>query len=315
MSKTEKRTSSRFWQWLVNDDSFYSEIHASEREQIDSFRLSIFIALHLGCLLVFVVGGSWFALGFALFLYFLRMFFITAFYHRYFSHRSYSVSRLMQFFMAAAGCMAGQRGPLWWASHHREHHLTSDTEKDPHSPKHGFLNSHTLWFLKKGNFSTNRNRIKDFSRYPELNWLERFDWIPFMGLALLCYALGEGLQNWFPGLNTSGGQLLVWGFFISTVMVYHGTYVINSLCHRYGWQRFNTKDDSRNNLLLALLTLGEGWHNNHHRYPVSTRQGFYWWEIDLSYFALWCMSRLGLVSDMKPVPAYIFREAEEGVKK
>jgi stearoyl-CoA desaturase (delta-9 desaturase) len=220
----------------------------------------------------------------------------------------------MQFFMALAGCTAGQRGPLWWASHHREHHITSDTDRDPHSPKHGMLNSHTLWFLNKNRFATMKNRIRDMMKYPELIALERIDWLPFLLLAVFCYIFGVVLQAWYPSLQTSGPQLLVWGFFISTVVLYHATFTINSLCHKFGAQRFNTNDDSRNNFLLALLTLGEGWHNNHHRYPVSTRQGFYWWELDISYIALFIMSRIGLISGIKPVPDFILREAATGVR-
>jgi stearoyl-CoA desaturase (Delta-9 desaturase) len=315
MPVNEKNLVSGLKSWLLNDDAFYSDIDDTQRDQIDVFRTAVFIALHLGCLAVFFVGVSWVALGLALFLYVSRMFFITAFYHRYFSHRTYQVSRPIQFFMALAGCTAGQRGPLWWGSHHREHHLKSDTSEDPHSPKNGMLNSHTLWFLKKAHFSMRQQRIRDMMKYPELLMLERVDWLPFMTLAASCFALGELLSSVMPSLATSGAQLLVWGFFVSTIALYHATYTINSLCHRYGRRRFNTGDDSRNNLLLALLTLGEGWHNNHHRYPASTRQGFYWWEIDLSYFGLWLLSKTGLVYSMRPVPVQVMQEAEKGYKR
>jgi stearoyl-CoA desaturase (delta-9 desaturase) len=149
-------------------------------------------------------------------------------------------------------------------------------------------------------------------KFPELTVLERVDWLPFLILAVCCYILGNVLQNWMPDLETNGLQLLVWGFFISTVALYHATFTINSLCHSFGHRRFNTNDDSRNNYLLALLTLGEGWHNNHHRFPVSTRQGFYWWELDMSYIALYLMSKIGLISNMNPVPISVFREAEKG---
>jgi len=315
MLLAEKNLLSRLKSWLLNDDQFYADIDTDQAENIDAFRLSVFIFLHLGCLAVVFVGFSWFALSFALFLYLSRMFFITAFYHRYFSHKTYQVSRAMQFFMAVLGCTAGQRGPLWWASHHREHHLKSDTTADPHSPKYGFLNSHTLWFLKKGNFSMRPQRIKDMMKYPELVTLERVDWLPFVATAVICFCLGKLLGNLMPGLETSGPQLLVWGFFVSTVVLYHATYTINSLSHRYGKRRFNTADDSRNNFFLALLTLGEGWHNNHHRYPASTRQGFYWWEIDISYTGLLFLSKLGLVSAMRPVPVQVMQEAQRGYQR
>jgi stearoyl-CoA desaturase (delta-9 desaturase) len=312
MSAIVNFKTSRLWYWLINDKSLYLNLNDKEKDRIDSWRFGVFILIHLGCLTVFTVGVSWFAIIFALFLYISRMFFITAFYHRYFSHRTYRVSRTMQFLMAFAGCTAGQRGPLWWASHHREHHLSSDTERDPHSPKNGMLNSHTLWFFKKKQFAPDYDRVKDMVKFPELTVLERVDWLPFLILAVCCYILGNVLQNWMPDLETNGLQLLVWGFFISTVALYHATFTINSLCHSFGHRRFNTNDDSRNNYLLALLTLGEGWHNNHHRFPVSTRQGFYWWELDMSYIALYLMSKIGLISNMNPVPISVFREAEKG---
>ena len=305
---------SAFWRWLFNDDAFYSRINEEQKDKIDYFRLSVFVLIHIGCIAILWVGVSLSAVLFAISLYGLRMFFITAFYHRYFSHRSYQVNRFMQFVMAVAGCTCGQRGPLWWASHHREHHLKSDTDADPHSPKNGMINSHTLWFLKKGHFAMKPERIRDMLKYKELLILERVDWIPFIALAVFCYAFGAVLSGAFPELGTSGSQMLVWGFFVSTIVLYHATYTINSLCHRYGRRRFDTNDDSRNNFWLALLTLGEGWHNNHHRYPASTRQGFYWWEIDMSYLLLWFMSQIGLVSSMRPVPVQVMQEANRGRK-
>jgi stearoyl-CoA desaturase (delta-9 desaturase) len=215
----------------------------------------------------------------------------------------------MQFLFALAGCTAGQRGPIWWASHHRHHHLCSDQPEDPHSPNRGLLESHMLWFLKKGNFATRTDKVNDLMRFRELRIVEALHWLPFAGLAITCYYSGVLLDSVYPALGTSGPQMLVWGFFISTILLYHGTYTINSLAHRFGSRRFETADDSRNNPLLAVLTLGEGWHNNHHRYPASTRQGFFWWEIDISYMILRLMAMAGLVQDMRPVPVAILREA------
>ena len=278
---------------------------------IDYFRVLLIVVFHLACLAVFYVGISVTAILLAVFLYLSRMFFITGFYHRYFSHRTYKASRLFQFVMAIAGCTAGQRGPLWWASHHRHHHMSADTELDPHSPRHGFINSHMLWFLRKNNFYLKEERIKDWLKYPELRMLEHFDWLPFLLLAFACYGLGEFLYAFVPSLQTNGLQLLVWGFFISTVVLYHATYTINSLAHRYGKRRYETKDDSRNNFFLALLTLGEGWHNNHHRYPNATRQGFFWWELDISYFMIVLLSHLGLIHSIQAVPASVLQEARK----
>ena len=270
---------------------------------IDWLRVVPYIALHLACLAVFVVAWSAFAVAVAVALYLLRMLAITGFYHRYFSHRSFQTSRAMQFCFAVLGAAAVQRGPIWWAAHHRHHHLASDTSEDPHSPgQHGFWRSHTGWFLTRENFATRQERVRDWQRFPELLWLDRYDALVPALLALGLFLLGAFLERVAPGLGTNGPQLLVWGFCISTVAVYHATFSINSLAHRWGSRRYATRDDSRNNALLALLTLGEGWHNNHHHYPASARQGFYWWELDLTWCFLRLLAALGLVWELKPVP-------------
>ena len=274
-------------------------------------RIVPFILMHLAVLAVFWVGVSWFALAVAVALYFIRMFAITAFYHRYFSHKNFKTSRLVQFIFAFIAASSAQRGPLWWASHHRQHHAKSDSQDDPHSPRHkGFWWSHTLWFLSDKNFSTKQKRVKDFCQYPELKWLDRFDIVAPFVLALTLFVVGLVLEQAAPQLNTSGGQLLVWGFFISTIALYHATYTINSLAHRFGSRRFETRDDSRNNPLLALLTLGEGWHNNHHYYSGTVRQGFRWYEIDITFYLLKLMSWFGLVWGLKPIPERIRRQIE-----
>jgi len=265
-----------------------------------------FAGMHLACLGVIWVGVSPVAVGTAVGLYVLRMFAITGFYHRYFSHRTFKVSRGVQFAFALLGASAAQRGPIWWAAHHRHHHAHSDRPEDVHSPsQRGFLWSHMGWFLSRRHFAPDLGRVRDLLRYPELRWLDRFDiLVPFV-LAVGLLVLGKTLEARWPSLGTSGAQMLVWGFFISTVACYHGTYTINSLCHVWGRRRYKTDDDSRNNLLLAIITLGEGWHNNHHRYPMSARQGFYWWEIDLTYYGLRLLAALGLIRDLKPVPPAI----------
>ena len=271
--------------------------------QIDWLRVSPFVALHLACLGVVWVGVSATAIATAVSLYLVRMFAITAFYHRYFSHRSFRTSRALQFSFAVLGATAVQRGPLWWASHHRYHHAHSDRASDPHSPlRHGFLWSHCGWFLANQSYATRRKLVRDLARYPELLFLDRYDALAPTALATLLYLVGVLLAAVHPELGTSGAQLLVWGFCVSTVALYHGTFTINSLAHVCGWRRFPTPDRSRNNPLLALLTLGEGWHNNHHYFPGSVRQGFAWWEIDPTYYALRALSALGLVWDLRTVP-------------
>ena len=236
--------------------------------------------------------------------YLMRMFAITAFYHRYFSHRAFKTSRVVQFLGALLGAASIQRGPLWWAAHHRAHHRHSDGEDDVHSPvRRNFLWSHMVWFLARGNFRTRLELVPDLARYPELRFLDRFDVLVPLALIPLFWGLGAILEVTAPGLGVTGGQLFVWGFVISTVALYHCTFTINSLAHRWGSRRFETKDDSRNNWLLALLTLGEGWHNNHHHYASSARQGFLWWEVDVSYYILKGLSAIGIVWDLRPVPA------------
>ncbi len=275
-------------------------------DRIDWVRVLPFIGLHLACLGVIWVGVSATALWVALASYAIRMFAITAFYHRYFSHKAFKTSRVVQFAFALLGASSVQRGPLWWAAHHRHHHRHADTPMDVHSPRQiGFWRAHMGWFLTRGAFATNHAAIPDLVKYPELRWLDRFDIAVPVVYAAALFALGAYLEHAHPQLNTSGGQLLVWGFFISTIVLFHVTVTINSLAHQWGTRRFETRDDSRNNALLALLTFGEGWHNNHHHFPGSARQGMRWWEFDLSYYGIRAMSMLGLVWDLKPVPAQL----------
>jgi stearoyl-CoA desaturase (delta-9 desaturase) len=291
-----------------------SVIKNGESDSIDIKRIVPFILMHLSVLSVIWVGFSWFAFWVALSLYFIRMFAITGFYHRYFSHRNFSTSRTVQFIFAFIAASSAQRGPLWWAAHHRHHHAKTDKKEDPHSPRHkGFIWSHMLWFLSDENFTTRDEKIKDFSRYKELMWLDRFDMLAPFVLALMLFVTGYILESQMPQLGTSGGQLVVWGFFISTVVLYHATYTINSLAHLFGTRRFDTKDDSRNNAFLALITLGEGWHNNHHFYCGTVRQGFRWYEIDITFYLLKIMSWFGLVWDLKPIPLRIHQQISRGL--
>ncbi len=297
---------------LVNwFDSFHASGHgaAPQRERgIDWLRIVPFLALHLGCIAVVWVGFSPVAGIVAVISYLLRMFAITGFYHRYFAHRAFTTSRAMQFLFALLGAAATQRGPLWWAAHHRNHHRFADTVDDPHSPGDGFLWSHMGWFLSVTHFHVDRTRVRDWLRYPELVWLDRFDLVVPVLYASLLYALGWGLEIWVPELGTNGWQMLVWGYVVSTVALLHATLLVNSLAHRMGGRRFATQDESRNNFLVALLTLGEGWHNNHHRYAGSARQGFYWWQVDVSYYLLRALASVGLIANLRSVPEAVLLE-------
>lgn len=287
----------------VDGSAAEQDLRPEERYKIDWVRAIPFFTLHLACLAVIWVGWSPVAVAVAATLYFLRIFAITAFYHRYFSHRTFKTSRPVQFIFALLGASAVQKGPLWWAAQHRKHHRHSDQPDDIHSPnEHSLLWSHMLWVTSRGSFNTDLNEVKDLAKFPELRALNRFDSAVPLVLASALFLLGFILERVAPGLGTSGPQLLIWGFFISTVTVFHGTSLINSMAHRFGRQRYNTSDQSRNSLILALLTLGEGWHNNHHHYPATTRQGFYWWEIDITYYVLLLMARLHLIWDLRPVP-------------
>jgi stearoyl-CoA desaturase (delta-9 desaturase) len=274
-------------------------------DRIDWVRTIPFIGMHLACLGVFFVGVSGIAIGIAAALYATRMFAVTAFYHRYFAHKTFRTSRTVQFVFAVIGAACVQRGPLWWASHHRNHHRHADTDLDTHSPRHGFLRSHMGWFLTRRAFRTDFAVIGDFARYPELRLLDRYDILVPVLLAVALYFLGAWLGSAHPQLGTNGPQLLVWGFFVSTIVLFHATVTINSVAHRIGRRRFDTRDTSRNNWVLALITFGEGWHNNHHFFPGSARQGFRWWELDMTWYGLRVLALLRIVRDLKPVPAWV----------
>ena len=297
----------RLRQWFDTGATTLSE-EAPRADRIDWLRAAPFVAMHLACLGVIAVGVSPIALIVAASLYAIRMFALTGFYHRYFSHRTFQTSRAVQFVFALIGASCVQRGPLWWAAHHRHHHRVTDTPADPHSPGvHGFLWSHVGWFLTPRNFRTDLARVPDLAKFPELRWLDRYDIAIPVVLAVTLYALGVLLHHVAPQLGTSGGQMLIWGFFVSTIVLFHATVTINSLAHRYGRRRFDTRDDSRNNVWLALLTFGEGWHNNHHHFPGAARQGFRWWELDVTYYLLRGLAACGLVWDLKPVPSGLKR--------
>lgn len=288
--------------WLDNEAVSYP----ADRDAIDWPQLVPFIALHLSCLFVLMVGVSWTAIGVMLATYVIRMFGITAGYHRYFSHRTFKTGRVMQFVLALLGACSAQRGPLWWAAHHRQHHRHSDTEHDSHSPVTKSLAvSHSAWFLNRRNFHTRYEHIRDFAKYPELRLLDRYDVVPPVAFLFLMYFVGVAIAAIWPETGTSGLQIVVWGGVISTVLLYHCTFMINSIAHLRGTQPYDTGDESRNNWWLAILTLGEGWHNNHHFYPNSARQGFHWWQIDISYYILRALQAVGLIHDLRPVPAHI----------
>ena len=257
-----------------------------------------FIVVHFACVAAVWSGVTWRALALCIALYWLRIFAIGAGYHRFFSHRAYATSRVFQFVLAFLAQSSAQKSVLWWAAKHRHHHLHSDSEEDIHSPRqHGFFYSHVGWIFARQHDTTDLVKVGDLARYPELVWLHRWELAPAIALAGLCF-LGGGWSG------------LVVGYLWSTVLVYHATFCINSLAHVRGAQRYVTGDDSRNNWLLALITMGEGWHNNHHAFQSSVRQGFKWWEIDPTYYILRGLSWLRIVWDLKQPPESVLRNEQ-----
>jgi stearoyl-CoA desaturase (delta-9 desaturase) len=269
------------------------------KQKAPKVTLFIFILVSCTVLTVFTVPFRWELLGVAIGSYYLRMFGITAAYHRYFSHNSYKTSRWFQFFLAFLGASAMQKGPLWWAAHHRNHHRYSDTENDIHSPRlKGFWYSHMLWFLRDEYNDYDSKIIKDYAKYPELVFIDRHHWIAPLTYAIILYLIG-------------GWEWLVYGYGVATFFLGHGTWTINSLSHVFGSVRFDSRDDSKNNFWLAMITMGEGWHNNHHHYSHSANQGFYWWEVDLSYYILKMLSVFGVVWDLKLPPVKVLDEGRK----
>jgi stearoyl-CoA desaturase (delta-9 desaturase) len=274
------------------DDPKPSEVAPDER--LDWTGMIPFWGVQVAAVVgVIVLGWSWSGLLLALGLYAVRMFGLTAGYHRYFSHRSYKTSRVFQFLLAVLGTTATQKGPLWWAGHHRTHHKYSDEPRDPHSVRQrGFWWAHVKWILVRRFVPTDFARIKDFAAYPELRWLNTWHLLPPLALAGTLYLIG-------------GGWAVVWGFLVSNTLLWHGTFCVNSLAHLFGRRAYQTTDDSRNSLLIALFTLGEGWHNNHHHYQASERQGFYWYQIDITHAVLRAMSWVRLVWDLNEPPPHV----------
>jgi stearoyl-CoA desaturase (delta-9 desaturase) len=262
-----------------------------------AFDATPFVLVHLAGGLVVLTGVSWDAVAVCLALFWLRMFGITAGFHRYLAHRSFKTGRAFQFVLTLLGTLSVQKGGLWWAANHRQHHKDSDTPADVHSPtQHGFWWAHVGWILAPDYEATQWDRIPDLAKYPELRWLNEHYLVPPIALAV--------------GLQLVGGlPWLVWGFFISTTALWHATFTINSLSHVFGSRRYATSDTSRNNVWLALLTWGEGWHNNHHYFMNSTRQGFFWWEIDLTYYVLRLLAACGVVWDLIEPPARVYAAA------
>ena len=268
-----------------------------------------FLGMHLACVLVLWTGISPTAAWIGLATLLVRMFGLTGGYHRYFCHHSFKTSRVFQFMLAWAGAAAAQKGPLWWAGHHRSHHRYSDTEADVHPPGvKGFYWAHIGWVMAEANVRTKTEWVPDWLKFRELSWLDRNHYVAPISLAVGLFGLGTWLKAAHPELGTSGLQLLAVAFFLSTTVLYHVTFAVNSVGHTVGSRRYDTRDASRNGLLLALVTAGEGWHNNHHRYPTSERQGFYWWEVDATHYVVALLGWVRVVWDIRGPSAEVLAE-------
>jgi len=274
----------------------FATIVLKSGDRIPLVRSIPMVAVHVGCIAAFFLGFQWSYLIVCLALFYVRMFFMTAGYHRYFSHRSFTTSRAFAFVMALMGTTSTQKGVLWWVAHHRHHHRYSDTTEDLHSPSvRGFLWSHIGWILSDRYNATRTDLVPDLMKYPELRWLNNYHLVPPIALAVILFLVG-------------GWGMLVWGYCISTVILWHSTFSINSLMHLFGKRRYATNDTSKNSAILALLSMGEGWHNNHHYYQASTRQGFFWWEIDITYYLLKVLSWFRIVWDLREPPAHVLEQ-------
>ncbi|MEM7001118.1 MAG: fatty acid desaturase [Pseudomonadota bacterium] len=269
------------------------------RPQVISVTLGM-ILFHGMCLLVFVTGVSWAALAVAFVMYVVRGMGVTAGFHRLLAHRSFKTNRVVQFLLAFAGSLAVQGGPLWWVAHHRAHHAETDTDEDIHSPvTHGMWAAHMGWMMSDEAFNEKGTNSRDLHKFPEIKALQRhYVWL-IVGQIAALYLLGWALQTAWPSLQTSGAQMVVWGFFVSTVFTWHVTFMVNSVCHRWGGTPYDTGDASTNNVFIGILAFGEGWHNNHHFYPNSARHGLRWWQLDVTWYLIKVMSWLGMASDLK----------------
>jgi stearoyl-CoA desaturase (delta-9 desaturase) len=260
----------------------------------------VFWTVQASALLVFAVPFAWPLVALWAASHFLRAIGLTLAFHRYFAHRAFQMSRPARFLWTLIGTAAMQKGPLWWAGHHINHHRFADREGDPHSPAvSGFYYAHIGWFLndaRHDRLAATNPVVRDFSSAPEIVWLERYHFVPPLALAVAMFLAG-------------GWPWLIWGFCLPTMTLAHATFAINTINHMFGSRRFETRDASRNNVFTAVFAAGEGWHNNHHRYQRAARNGFYWWEFDPTWYVIRAMKAVGLAWDVQVVPTRIYEEA------
>ncbi|API86313.1 acyl-CoA desaturase [Francisella uliginis] len=269
------------------------------QQQSNKFTIIAFSAMHLACLAIFFVNYNITALLVFVITFSMRTFALTAGYHRYFSHKAFQTSRVFQFILALVGTWASQKGPLWWSGHHRYHHIHSDKETDMHSPKNGVFQAHVGWVFEARSDEVDPKFIKDWVKYPEIVWLDKYAHESFALYLVGLFILGSCISYFYPALGTSGLAFVFWGGILSTVLLYHTTFSVNSICHIFGSRDYQTTDNSRNNWLVALITFGEGWHNNHHKFAYSIRNNLKFWQIDITYMILCVLKKLRIVWDFK----------------
>jgi stearoyl-CoA desaturase (Delta-9 desaturase) len=280
-------------------DTQVNDMRKHETAGMDWVSVWFVVAFHvLAVIGVYQVGISWRLCLLALGSYLVRMWAVTVGYHRYFSHRAFKTSRVFQFIIGVMGTLAVERGPLWWGALHRRHHTYADSDDDIHSPTlHGFFWAYIGWMHSKTHTATtDYAAMRDFKRFRELYWLNEY--------YIVAPLVACGLLFVFCDYAT-----FVWVVLVATVVQWHALFASNTFCHLFGSRRFDTKDTSTNNAVCALLVLGEGWHNNHHFFPGSARQGFYWWEYDVGYYSIKLLQALRLVWDVREVPARVLRQA------
>ena len=261
------------------------------RDQRVNWATTITMALfHVGAVAALFMF-NWRAFGVAVFLYWMCTGLgISMGYHRLHTHRSYKLPIWIEYFFAVCGTLTLEGGPIFWVATHRIHHQHSDKPGDPHSPRDGAWWAHMLWLLTGESKHSNTRMMSKYA--PDLAkdrfyvWLNDYHWLPLLVLGVILFAVG-------------GWPMLLWGVCVRVVFGLHATWLVNSATHMWGGRRFNTRDDSRNNWWVALITFGEGWHNNHHAHPTSARHGLAWYELDLSWIQITILKYLGIAKSIR----------------
>ena len=265
-------------------------ITLSNRKKMNWVTSIALILLHIGAITALFMF-TWRALAVTIFLYWMTICLgISMGYHRLHTHRSYQVPRVLEYFFAVCGALTLEGGPIFWVATHRIHHQKSDQPGDPHSPREGAWWSHVGWILF-GETNHNNTRVMgkyapDLMKHPFYVWLNNYHWVPLAVLGAVLLAVG-------------GLPVFLWGICVRVVFGLHSTWLVNSATHLWGSRRFNTRDDSRNSWWVALLTFGEGWHNNHHAHPTSARHGLAWYEFDISWIQIRILKFLGIAKAIR----------------